>query len=99
MQHADRARAHHATGNERAARKDQRIDRIAIVRQGVRHEAVIRRIAHRGVQDAVDEQRAAGLVELVLHRLAASGHLDDHIEVLGRVVAHGDEFDLHGARL
>ena len=95
VQHADRPGAHDAARNEGAARDDQRVERIAIGRKGVRHEAVIRRIAHRRVQDAVDEQRAAGLVEFVLHRLAAHGHFDDDVEALGRIVADGDEVDVH----
>ena len=67
--------------------------------QGVGHEAVIRGIAHRRVQDTVNEQRARFLVEFILHRFAAGGHFDDHVEALGRIVAHGDFVDLHGAGL
>ena len=83
IEHADRTGPHHAAGNEGAARNDQRVERVAIGRKRVRHEAVVRRIAHWRVQDAVDEQRAAGLVEFVFDRFAAGRHLDDDIEALG----------------
>ena len=71
QQHADRAHADHRAGNDRRAGDDERVERIAILAQSVRYEAVIGRIAHRRVQDAVDEDRARFLVELIFHRLAA----------------------------
>ncbi len=58
VQHANRARAHNAACDKGRTGNNQRIQRVAIRRQSVRHEAVIRRIAHRRVQDAVHEQRA-----------------------------------------
>ena len=62
----------------------------------VRHEAVIAGIAHRGVQEAVDEQRAGRLVHLVFDRLAADRHLDDDVDVFRRILADRDRFDAHG---
>ena len=99
VQHADRAGAHHATGNEGRARDHQRVQRIAIGRKRVRHEAVIGGIAHRRMQDAVDEQRARCLVEFILHRFAASRHFDDDVEAFGRIVANGNLVDIHGAAI
>jgi hypothetical protein len=61
------------------------------------NEAVIGRVAHRRVQDAVDEQRPARLVEFVFHRLATDRHFDDHVEAVGRIVARGNKVDAHGA--
>jgi hypothetical protein len=61
----------------------------------MRHEAVVGGVAHRRVQDAVDEQRARRLVELVLHRLAAGRDLDDDVQVFGRVLAGRDQVDTH----
>jgi hypothetical protein len=66
------------------------------ITQRVRHEAIVRRIAHRRVQDAIDEQSARCLVELVLHGLAAGRHFDDDVQILGRVLAGRDEVDTHG---
>ena len=87
VEDADRPRADDAAGNERRARDHQRVERVAVGRQRVRDEAVVRRIAHRRVQDAVDEQRARLLVELVLHRLAADRHFDDDVDAVRRIVA------------
>jgi hypothetical protein len=49
------------------------------------------------VQDAIDEQRARFLVELVLHRFAADRHLDDDVQAVRRFVADRDIFDVHAA--
>ena len=68
-------------------------------RQRVRHEAVIPRIAHRRVEEAVDHQGAGRLVHLVLDRLAADRHLDDGVDVVGRVVADRDGVEVHGVTL
>ena len=96
IQHRDRARTHDATGHEGRACDHQCVQRIAIGRQRVGHEAVIGGIAHRRVQDAVHEQRAAVLVELIFHRLAAHRDFDDDVERFGRIVADGDLLDIHG---
>src|SRR5438046_4852872 len=73
VEDADGSRADDAPGDEGRARDDQRVERIAIGRKRMRNEAVVRRIAHRRVEDAVDEERTRLLVEFVLHRLAAGG--------------------------
>src|SRR5258707_9247547 len=62
----------------------------------MRHEAVVPGIAHRRVQEAVDDQGARRLVHLVLDRLAADRHFDDGVDVLGRVVADRDGIEIHG---
>ena len=85
-----------APGHDRPRVGDQHVDRIAVLRQRVRHEAVVAGIAHRRVQEAVDHQRAGRLVHLVLDRLAADRHLDDDVDVLGRIVADRDGIDAHG---
>src|SRR6185369_13372154 len=72
------------------------VKRVAIGGKRVRHEAVVGRIAHRGMQDPVHEQRARGLVEFILHRLTADRHLDDDVEALGRIFPDGDHVDAHG---
>src|SRR3546814_3215318 len=45
-----------------------------------RSEAVIGGIAHRGVEETVDEQRARRLVELIFHRLAADRYFNEDVE-------------------
>src|SRR5471030_1554280 len=95
-QHADRPYVHHSARNDRPRVGDQHVDRISVLRERVRHEAVVPRIAHRRVEEAVDHQRAGRLVHLVLDRLAADRHLDDGVHVLGRIVADPDGIDVHG---
>ena len=68
---------------------DQHVDRVAVARQRMRHEAVISGIAHRRIEEAVDEQRARRLVHLVFDRLAADRHLDDDVDVVGRILPVG----------
>jgi hypothetical protein len=46
----------------------------------------------------IDEQRARSLVELIFDRFTTDRNLDDDVEIIGWVLAHGDEFDVHGAR-
>jgi hypothetical protein len=72
-----------------------RVDRVAVVGERMRHEAVIARIAHRRVQEPVDHQGAGRLVHLVFDRLAADRHLDDDVYVFGRIVADRDGIDAH----
>ena len=71
-----------APGTIGAGIRDQHVDRVAVVGQRMRDEAVIAGIAHRRVQEAVDEQRAGILVHLVFDRLAADRHLDDDVDVV-----------------
>src|SRR5471030_431927 len=94
-QHADRPHVHHRARNDRPRVGDQHIDRVAVLRQRVRHEAVVPGIAHRRVEEAVDHQRARRLVHLVLDRIAADRHLDDGVHVLGRIMADLDGIDVH----
>jgi hypothetical protein len=61
----------------------------------VRNEAVVSGIAHRRIEEAVDHQRAGGLVHLVLDRLAADRHLDDDIDLVWRVHPERDRIDTH----
>src|SRR5690606_16680844 len=94
-QHADRADVDDAARDERAGVADQNVNRVAVVRQGVRDEAVITRVGHRGVEEAVDDERAGFLVHLVLDRLSANRDLDDDVDVFWRILANGDGFDTH----
>jgi len=49
-------------------------------------EPVIARV-HRRTQEAVDEQGARLLVELVFHRHASEGNLDEDLQIDGRIAA------------
>src|SRR6185312_16722289 len=67
----------------------------AVAAQGMRDEAVVSGVAHRRIEEAVDEEGARGLVDLVFDRLAAKRHLDDDVEVVGRIAADRDGVDVH----
>src|ERR1700722_11255218 len=59
------------------------------------NEAVISRIAHRGVEKPVDLKRAALLVHLILDRLAADRHFDDDVDIVGRILADRYSVQVH----
>ncbi len=94
-QGADRTAANDRARHHRGRTHHHDVGGVAIVGQGVGDEAVIGRIEHRRVQEAVHQQGAAFLVDLVLHRLAALRDLDDGVEVVGRVHARGDLGEVH----
>ncbi len=98
QQNTDRPRAHDASRDQGGRAEQQHVNRIAIIRQRVRDEAVIARIAHRRVQEAIDEDRAGGLVHLVLDRVAANRHFHDHVDVFGRIHPDGDGVNIHGGQ-
>ena len=83
-------------GHNRGPRDNERIKRIAVFAQRVRNEAIVRRIAHRRVENTVHEQGARRLIELILHRLPANRHLYDDVDGIGRIVASGDQIYSHG---
>ena len=89
-QRADRARADNGTRGDRRRCDDHAVQRIAVLRQGVRDEPVIRRIEHGGMQEAVDEQSAGRLVDLVFHRGPALRDLDDDVDLVWGVRANRD---------
>ncbi|MCY1551220.1 hypothetical protein D9M68_875340 [compost metagenome] len=61
----------------------------------MRHEAVIARIGHRCVEEAVHNQGASLLVHLVLDRLSTDRHFDNNVDVFWRIVADGDSINIH----
>src|SRR6202453_5013901 len=71
-QDADNLATHDRARNDRARVGDDHVARIAVARERMGNEAVISRIAHRGVEKPIDLKRAALLVHLVLDRLAAA---------------------------
>ena len=95
-QHPERPHADDAARHHRPRVHDQHVERIAVAAERMRDEPVVPRIAHRRIEEPVDKQRARGLVELVLDRLAAERHLDHDIDVVGRVLADRDGIEVHG---
>ena len=98
-QHANRAAIDDRTREDRARIADEHVDRVAVARQRVRNEAVIPRIAHRRIKEAVDDECAGHLVHLVFDGFAANRHLDDDIDVFRRVIAGLDRVETHGRSL
>src|SRR5690606_21767253 len=47
------------------------------------------------IKETVHEQGSGVLVDLVFDRLAAQRHLDDYVQVVGRVLAHRNGVDVH----
>ena len=82
---ADGARAHHGERYHRLVAEHQHVERIAVLAVGARHESVVRRVDDRAVEDAIDAQEAALLVELVFHA-RATRDLDHDVEPLVRGV-------------
>ncbi len=97
-QDTDRARADDHTGIDRRRTDHQNVAGVAVIGQGMRDEAVIARIVHRGIEETVDEQRAGVLVHFVFHGHAALRDFDDGVDVPGRVVAYGNLVNIHGVQ-
>src|SRR5215471_12958463 len=87
-----------APGHHLHLRNDQHVARIAVGRQCLRDEAIIPRIKHGGVQEAIDHERPRRLVELVFRRRAAERDLDDRVDVLGRIGTNRNRANVHANR-
>jgi len=85
-----------AHGLELLGAEHEDVERISVISQGARDEAVVGRVVGRGVQDAVELEHASRLVHLVF-LLAAFGNLDDGDEFLGFDPGIGNIMpDIHG---
>ncbi len=95
LQHADRAHRHDRARHHAALVRDEHVARIAVVRQRVRNEPVIARVAHGRVEETVHDQRPGLLVHLVLDGLAADRHFDDDVHFIRRITANGHSIKTH----
>jgi inorganic pyrophosphatase len=96
LQEPDRPARDDDAGGERKRRDHQHVDRVAVVAERLRDVAVVARVVHRRAHEAVDEHRAAFLVDLVLDRVGVHRDLDDHVELVGRTRSRSDVVQAHG---
>ena len=89
-EHAEDPRPDHAAGEGRIGDQDQRVERVAVAGQGVRDEAVVRRVGGGGEEAAVQPDDVLLVVVLVLVA-AAGGDLDHDIDRLVGGGAHEGE--------
>ena len=73
---ADGAGMNDGQGYDRFLAKHKNIQWVVVFRQGLRNEPVIRGIVNGRVENAVEPDEAAGLVELIFHA-GPVGNLDD----------------------
>ena len=83
--HADGARLDDRQRMHRLLPEHQRVERIAVVAERARDEAVVGGIVHGAVQHAVEPQQAGLLVQLVLVLAALRNFDDDRKRCLDRL--------------
>src|SRR5689334_22306896 len=81
-EHPDRTAADQAAGERGLLDQHHRVERVAVLTQGVRYEAVVGRVLRRGEQRPVQPDQAAFVVDLVLVP-AAPRDLDHDVEFHG----------------
>ena len=95
FQQADGPAADHRTADEGYGCHHQYVHRVAVLRQGVGDIAVVARVVHGGVHEAVHEHRAGGLVHFVFYRIAVGRNFDDDVDVAGHIAAGVDAVKIH----
>src|SRR5690606_10604157 len=96
VQYADRTATDDRARGNRMRGDYQYVQRVAIIGQGVRHEAEVGRVEHGGSPEAIDEQSAGVLVDLVLDRRMVGRDFDGDVDVVGNVLACGNLVVAHG---
>ena len=91
--------ANNRAADQRIRGCHQHVHGIAVLAEAVRHIAVVARVVHGCAHEAIDENRAAIFVHLVLDRIAAQRDLDDHIEVVRHVLPRGHQIERHARSL
>src|SRR6476646_6393159 len=95
FEHADRPNIDHCAWRDRPRVGNEDVNRIAIIRKGMRNEAVITGVAHRRIQEAINKQRSGSLIHFILDRLTTYRHLHDDVDVIGRVVPDRNSIEVH----
>jgi hypothetical protein len=83
---ADGARVNDSQRNDWLLAEHEDVERVIVFGERLRNEAVVRRIINGRVEDAVEFDKAAGLIQFVLHA-RSERDLDDAVEFLRELVA------------
>ena len=94
-EHGYRTGLDHAAGHDRFGGEHQHVDRVAVVIQRLRHEAVVGRVVHGDVHETVDHEAVGVLVDFVLHRARTFHDLDDDVDFVRCFLARCDGFKAH----
>jgi hypothetical protein len=97
-QHANRAAFDHCTGDDRRARDDKCVQRVAIFTQCMRNKATIGGNAW-GVQETVYEKSARSLVEFILTGSPPMGTSISIVQAFRHIVARWNQINTHGRML
>jgi hypothetical protein len=72
--------------HDRLLAENEHVERIVVLGEGLGNKTIICRVIDGGVEDAVEADKAAGLVEFILHA-GAERDFDYAVELLGKLVA------------
>src|ERR1700722_6346272 len=83
---ADGARVHDGERHDRDLAQNQNVERIVILRQRLRNEAIVCGINHCGIQHPIHADDAAGFIQFVLHA-RTGGNFNNGVEFFRNVFA------------
>jgi hypothetical protein len=86
---ADGAGVDDGQRHDRLLAQHQHVERIVVLGQSLGDESIVGRVVDGGVENAVEFDQAAGLVELALHA-GAEGTFNDRLELARQLIAGSD---------
>ena len=97
VEHRHGAAFDDAAGHDWMRGQHQHVNRVAIAGEGFGDVAIIGRVAHRHVHEAIHREQAGLLVHFVFHRRAVGRNLDDNDEFVRRFGARAQMLKTHEA--